>query len=246
MIHLHTDIGHDPDDVIALSYLLWRSDFVPSVVSITPGFKEQVLIVDGIYKAFGLNRPEIFRSTDTTKTYQSGKDVQKLIAYGKDDSSELLTKIDSNASLVIGPAKNLKLKCHRMTFQGGYSPNSVKPLDKFKDKRSVMSFNPNGAKKEFVELRDSKEIDIKYYIGKNVCHGFFKKDIDSSIRFPPIIQNYFNSLSPDKKMHDFLAAKLFVNTDLGIWSQEMPVFTNNGEMTTVSTNQRIYTLLGIK
>lgn len=193
-----------------------------------------------------LNRPEIFRSTDSAKAYHGGKDVQKLIAAGKDDSSELLTEIDSTSSLVIGPAKNLKLKCHRMTFQGGYSPNSVKPLDKFKDKRSVMSFNPNSAKKEFISLRDSEDIDVKYYVGKNVCHGFFKKDINTSIRFPSVIQDYFNSLSPDKKMHDFLAAKLFVDVDLGIWLQEMPVFTTNGEMTTTYTNERIYTLVGIK
>jgi hypothetical protein len=130
MLLLHTDIGHDPDDIIALSYLLQRGDYIPSIVFINPGFPEQALIVDSIYRQFGLNRPTIYRSAQPIKEYQRSKALNEIIALGKDDSMELCpnSPIECSTALVIGPPKGLDVKCYRMIFQGGYSPNSISPL----------------------------------------------------------------------------------------------------------------------
>jgi len=248
MVHLHTDIGHDPDDIIALSYLISRGDYVPSAVSISPGFKEQVLIVDSIYREFGLDRPRMFVSTTPTKSYTGSKEVYKIISRGVDDSAELLedNPVNESTLLVIGPAKNLRAdKCHRMIFQGGYSPNSVSPLEKFKLQMSAQSFNPCGAKKEFSQLLNNQGIENKYYVGKNVCHGYTKRMCNIT-GLPKILQSYYDGLSPDKAMHDVLAAKMMINKEIGIWEQARPLFTEGVMMTTEPTEELIWTLTGLR
>lgn len=243
---LHTDIGHDPDDIIALSYLI-TIGLVPDVVCVAPGYTEQVLLVDVIYNLFGQKRPRIYKASSTNKNYSNKESVKSLLLLAKKDNCEILLKpIECEKALVIGPATNLQLKTPLMFFQGGYSPNSIQPLEKFKNKYSVPSFNPNGAKKEFLQLRDSEEIDHKFYIGKNVCHGFTKETflLIENIRFPSAIQDFFDNLPSTKAMHDVLAAKLCVDKNFGIWSQEMPIFDGNS-MTTISTTNNIFTLIGL-
>lgn len=246
---LHTDIGHDPDDIIALSYLISRGDYVPSIVSINPGFREQALIVDSIYREFGLSRPTIYTSSYPTKTYQKTSKLDQILSYGKDDSIELSPSdpIECSTALVIGPPKGLNIKCHRMIFQGGYSPNSVSPLEKFKGRSAVQSFNPSGAKADFISLRDSDLINRRYYVGKNVCHGFKKKNVQTKLLnfFPKRIAEYFDQLSEDKAMHDLLAAMMMIYPDRGIWEQSMPVF-DGLLMSTVPTDRQIYSLIGIQ
>jgi hypothetical protein len=245
---LHTDIGHDPDDIIALSYLISRGDYVPSIVSISPGFSEQALIVDSIYRQFGLNRPTIRRASAPNKVYQRSKALNEIIALGKDDSMELCpnSPIECSTTLVIGPPKGLDVKCYRMIFQGGYSPNSISPLEKFAGQMSVPSFNPNGARRDFLHLRDKAEINRRYYVGKNVCHGYKKLAVPANVTkgFPPAIKRYYDGLSPDKAMHDLLAAMMMIYPDRGVWGNEMPVFVEGG-MSTVPTDREIYTLVGL-
>lgn len=246
---LHTDIGHDPDDIIALSYLISRGDYIPSIVSINPGFREQALIVDSIYRQFGLSRPTIYTSSYPTKTYQRTSKLEQILAYGEDDSFELFPDdpIECSTALVIGPPKGLNIKCNKLVFQGGYSPNSVSPLEKFKGRSAVQSFNPSGAKTDFIHLRDSDLIENRYYVGKNVCHGFKKKNVERKLHnwFPDRIAAYFNQLSEDKAMHDLLAAMMMIYPDRGIWEQAMPIF-DGLLMSTSSTERQIYSLIGIQ
>lgn len=246
---LHTDIGHDPDDIIALSYLIGRGDYVPSIVSINPGFREQALIVDSIYREFGLNRPTIYTSSYPTKIYKRTSKLEQILSYGRDDSFELSPNepIECSTALVIGPPKGLRVKCHRMIFQGGYSPNSTSPLEKFKGRSAVQSFNPSGAKADFVNLRDSNLITKKYYVGKNVCHGFKKKNVQKKLHnfFPKRIAAYFDQLSEDKAMHDLLAAMMMIYPDRGVWEQAMPVF-DGLLMSTTPTDKQIYSLIGLQ
>lgn len=242
-----TDIGHDPDDIIALSYLISRGDYVPSVVFINPGFSEQALIVDSIYRQFGLDRPTIYRSAIPTKVYQKSKALDEIISLGEDDSIELCpyAPIECATALVIGPPKGLNIKCNKMVFQGGYSPNSVVPLEKFSGQMSAPSFNPNGARRDFLYLRDTDLINKRYYVGKNVCHGFRKVQVPSKMvnGFPPAIKRYYDGLSPDKAMHDLLAAMMMIYPENGVWEQAEPKFVEGG-MTTMPTSREIYTLIG--
>lgn len=248
-ILLHTDIGHDPDDIVALSYLVSRGDYIPSIVSISPGFDEQALIVDSIYRLFGLDCPIIYRMAKPSKEYQKSKALNEILSYGRNNEYELFTgdPIECSTALVIGPAKGLRIKANRMIFQGGYSPNSVAPLEKFMGKMSVPSYNPNGARKDFLNLRDSVYINRKYYVGKNVCHGYKKKNVPSHVfkSFPSVIRKYYDGLSSDKAMHDLLAAKMMIYPDRGVWENAEPVFLGDG-MSTVPSSREIYTLVGLK
>jgi hypothetical protein len=242
-MHLHTDIGHDPDDIIALSYLIGRGLEILQTVSVSPGYIEQVRIVDAIFKIYGSIRPQIFVSEIPKKEFTGSNKLNEIISLSTNDSFELIPEVvECDRALVIGPAKNLNLECREMFFQGGYSPNSVLPLEKFVGQTCIPSFNPNGARKEFIALRDSDKIGIKYYVGKNVCHGFKKGSL--KLRLPKPIQSYYDHLSQDKKMHDVLAAMLFVNKTKGIWSQEYPEFVGNRMTTFPDKNREIYTLIG--
>lgn len=252
--HLHTDIGHDPDDVIALSYLIEHGE-VPTSVSISPGYKIQHEIVHRIFKEYGIESPSIYSSKTSTispeskeSKYQPGP--HKVFLDNKDKLflNTLIPNIECDKSLIIGPAINLggRLITNLMVFQGGYSPNSVNPLEKFRGQMSAQSFNPSGAKKDFLELRDSKDIKKKYYVGKNVCHGWTKVQLSEEwMPSPKLIKEFYDNLSESKAMHDVLAAKMVVNHDIGIWENTSPSFCNGLQMNAINTNEEIYTLIGL-
>jgi hypothetical protein len=150
-------------------------------------------------------------------------------------------------ALIIGPAKNIGdiLRCEELYFQGGYSPNSIVPLPKFDGMNNVPSFNPNGAPKYFEALLTTNDIRQRYYIGKNVCHGFTKGDLRKM--WEPknkLVLKFWNELSESKAMHDVLAAMMFINKDMGIWERAKPIKTKNG-YTTEPTTEEIYTLIGV-
>lgn len=243
--HLHTDIGHDPDDVIALAYLI-EHGAVPTSMSILPGYSKQYDIVHRIFKEYNIESPPIYSSkmfnaiiTDKEMKYNPGP---HKIFIDNDDRvifNHPIYNIVCGSALIIGPALNLggKLKCNRMVFQGGYSPNSTNPLEKFKGQKSAQSFNPSGAKKDFEALRDSPDIGKKYYVGKNVCHGWTK--VHLSAEWEPsskLIKQFYDNLSESKAMHDVLAAKMLLEPCMGDWGLEKPVFLAGSlQMSTQST-----------
>jgi hypothetical protein len=243
---LHTDIGHDPDDAIALAYLL-ESGYNPDYITIAPGFKGQCDIVYGILREYDRKPyPIIMRSEDKIGNYEPGKH-SALMANGL-FYDLLMGTIPVKDAIIIGPAKNLggRIKANRMFFQGGYSPNSVAPLDKFKGETHVQSFNPSGARSDFKQLLSDDAIVAKYYIGKNVCHGFTKADVEK-IWKPKSkkMANFFDEHKPTKATHDVLACMIFTGQIKPIWEQASPEFSGL-KMTTVSTTKEIYSLIGIE
>lgn len=249
--HLHTDIGHDPDDVVALCYLI-ENGYIPTSVSISPGYVQQMGIVQGIFKDYGLSPPTFYRSKsnpDSSKyVYGPHSKLTKLLTIAGTFCRKLEDcVIECDSALIIGPAINLggRLVADRMVFQGGYSPNSINPLEKFKGQMSVQSFNPSGAKKDFASLRDSKDIRRKYYVGKNVCHGFTKADLGDWSPGPIILEQFYDDLPTAKAMHDLLAAKMLIDPQMGIWEKAKPVFRDGLKMSTEHTDENIYTLIGL-
>lgn len=256
---IHTDLGHDPDDAIALAFLC-EHDYIPDELGLHPGYNDQIIIASKIYNQYCLlGNPPISclkPNCDDTK-YKHGKHSiflqDKVYSYVK---YPLIEKIKVDKALIIGPPLGLgdKLECEEMYFQGGYSPNSIHPLEKFKDKKEVQSFNPSGAKEDFIALLESNKIKKKYYIGKNVCHGFTKEKLKkiwkpsekhSVYNTTNLVREFWDKLDDSKAMHDVLAAILCIRKDLGIWEQARPVF-NGLKMTTEPTNEKIYTLIGLK
>lgn len=244
ILHLHTDIGHDPDDAVALAYLLEKG-YVPDYISITPGYIEQSSIVHRIMGEYGVQeRATYFKVSEPTKQYDPGK--HKLLL-ASPFYLEPIVSIPSTDAIVIGPPKSLgeKLKTKKLWFQGGYSPNSIKPLEKFVGRDSVQSFNPSGAREDFKKIVDS-DIQEKRFIGKNVCHGFTKADM---IRVwkpkSKIMQMFLDKLDDSKAMHDVLACMIFTGDIEPVWEQAKPQFRGL-ELTTVPTGEACYSLIGIK
>jgi hypothetical protein len=240
---LHTDFGHDPDDAIALSFLI-EHGVMPEIISITPGYAEQEYALVGFLESYveTCRLEKVDRVSN--KTLDIGK--YKIFCGGVKRVFFNVEEHTVDKALIIGPAKNLggKIRCEEMFFQGGYSPNSLEPLEKFKGMDAVESFNPSGAKDDFNALLASADIQCKYYIGKNICHGFTKDKL-RRIWQPknPLVLKFWNLLEEKKAMHDVLAAMIFVNKDLGIWEQAKPTWIGN-KMTTTPTTEQIYTLVG--
>lgn len=249
---LYTDIGHDPDDAIALAFLCEHRVSFESV-GIFPGYQKQASIVMQITgELWGVGEPYVFRNSEPSKEKEDAYNPGKHSTIGEEYFRHLVFPIEdsivTDKALIIGPAKGLgkRLECDEMYFQGGYSPNSIEPLEKFRGITEVQSYNPSGAREDFKELLASDKIKRKYYIGKNVCHGFTKATLEKiwKPRESTRIMHFWNNLEPSKAMHDVLAAILFMNKDFGIWERAKPVF-NGLKMTTVPTDEEIYSLIGI-
>lgn len=255
---LSTDLGHDPDDAIAISFLC-ENGYIPHELVLHPGYHEQIDIASRIYNQyslFGIPPTSCTKANCESGKYNPGKHsifLQKLVH--KFARVPINNNLVVDRALIIGPALGLgNIECNQLFMQGGYSPNSIEPLEKFKGMTSVPSFNPNGAKKDFNEIVESKKIKEKYFIGKNVCHGFTKAKLkevwqpQETHEFYPVtslVKTFWDKLEDEKAMYDVLAAMLFVNKDLGIWEQAKPTW-DSGKLTTVQTDEEIYTLIGLK
>jgi Zn ribbon nucleic-acid-binding protein len=246
---IHTDLGHDPDDALAIAFLI-EQGLIPRTLSITPGYCKQVLAARGMMDKLNIHINSWAFSNPNgqgSANYNPGK--HQLFMDGREYVTSIVNdnwKFDK--ALVIGPALNIgdKLECEELYFQGGYSPNSNPPLEKFVGKEAVPSFNPSGAKHDFNLLLHKPEIKRRYYIGKNVCHGFTKQDMLKLWKpNSHIMLKFCNSLGHYKKMHDVLAAMLFANKEMGIWEQAEPVWQGN-LLTTKPTDREVYTLIGVR
>jgi len=242
---LHTDVGHDPDDAVALSYLLERG-YCPDYITISPGFQEQADIVWSILGEYGKREHcQIFIHGTEKTNHEPGK--HKIFMCGFSSSERFWNSFCVKDAIVIGPPKGLgdRLRCNRIFFQGGYSQNSVNPLPKFLGVPAVQSFNPSGARDDFKKLLASDSVKEKRYIGKNVCHGFTKADL-VKIWSPKNkrVKSFFDKLEPKKAMHDVLACMIYTGEINPIWEQATPVF-NELLMSTTPTSDNIYSLIGI-
>lgn len=249
---IHTDFGHDPDDAIALAYLIEHGK-IPDAIGVTPGHLQQLESLEGFLESYKLNTP-IFRSREPewNNNFTTGK--HKIFNQNTLPVATTYNEIDKvqvKEALIIGPPKNLGpvLQCDSLYFQGGYSPNSIKPLDKFKGLQAVPSFNPGGSKNDFNQILDNQNIYAKRFIGKNVCHGFTKADLIDKFNWEPknkVVKKFWDKLEPTKAMHDVLAAIMLMRSDLGVWNQEKPCWYDSNKLTTVPTEENIYTLIGLR
>ena len=255
---LHTDLGHDPDDAIAIA-LLCEYGYIPDELVLHPGYHDQISIASRIYNQYSLlGHPPISCTKldcDDSK-YNAGKHsvfltklTHRFVRYPMPDNFVV------NRALVIGPPLGLgDIECDQLFMQGGYSPNSVIQLEKFIGMKAVPSYNPNGAKKDFNKIIESKKIKEKNFIGKNVCHGFTKEKLRSiwqpqiNHSFYPVtslVKTFWDKLDDSKAMHDVLAAILFIDKEKGIWEKTKPTWID-GKLTTEPTDEEIYTLIGLR
>lgn len=100
---------------------------------------------------------------------------------------------------------NHKIDC--LVMNGGFvGSNIVKnPLDKFKNKQAIRTFNFNCDVDATDSVLKSKNIENVILVGKNVCHNE-KNTLDDVWKKEKSILEKYNS-KPGKRQHDMLACR---------------------------------------
>ena len=189
---VETDIGHDPDDLFALCYLIAAGVDVKAVL-VTPGDPDQLAIARLVLDVAGAKHVPIGVSHLDREKRSSGSIHHDLLRkYGKDldglhdgegvQIMEWALEDDPDCELfVIGPvctigayfAKHPERAFKRATMQGGFLPYKYyRPsitLSKFEDKNEVPTFNLNGDRSGGERFL-AAPIDDRRMVGKNICH----------------------------------------------------------------------------
>ena len=240
---IETDLGHDPDDYFAITWLLAAGIDVKAII-VTPGHDFQVKLASAI-------------AGDKIKVYKTGqpsKVVREFAAFNKtitdrfaptisdaplpfvDNGTVLHNRIGPiDDLLILGPAKstleaiNHNIPIKFVLMQGGFMPYreyeyepSIR-LEKFEGKESVPSFNPNGCV-DAVKLLPYHAKRSRF-VGKNVCHSVtYNYDRDFRKMNPPKneyaekFMHGLNYLRDAKKMHDLVAAVCWLHPSVGWWA----------------------------
>lgn len=271
----------DPDDYLTLLLLLGHPQVDLKAVTITPGSAYQVGLVRRTLDLFNKEIPVGVFNINHPKTCVSPWHEQ---AYGSIKPSEdaqvgsevLYRYCDEDTTLITGaPLKNLGKALDypdfclgKLVAQGGFAGEGVVPtdqqLDKFKGKVTCPTFNLNGDIDSAFKALASKQINARYFVSKNVCHGVYydvqmhnllaqKKENSLSLQMIYQGMDFFLNKkfklqkSDDqvigKKLHDPLAACCAIDLNIGTWA-EVEMFRNKGEWGSrlrVGTHTRIIT-----
>ncbi len=189
---VETDIGHDPDDLFAICYLVAAGVDLRALL-VTPGDPDQVAIARLLLDEIGCENVPIGVSHLGREKYSSGSihhDLLRKFKMGLDgrhdgegiDIMQSVLGMDRDCELfVIGPvctigayfAKHPTAMFTRATMQGGFLPYKYyRPsitLSKFEDKNEVPTFNLNGDRSGGERFL-AADIQDRRMVGKNICH----------------------------------------------------------------------------
>lgn len=254
---IETDIGHDPDDVFALCYLVSAGVDIKAI-TVVPGDLDQIAIARFICEEVGLDVPIGSKNVNADKMSSGSVHHQILKRYGRSlqstsdgDGREVILNVFAehpDAELcIIGPPTNVgramldkpDLKIKRAMFQGGFVPYSLyRPkeiLEKFEGKPWVPSFNPNGDRKGTMRFIEAN-IEDRRFVSKNLCHTIlFDGKINNSVEpkdraselFKEIGNLYFQHHG-NKKFHDPFAAVAMLHPEIVTWIKGMMVKMESG------------------
>lgn len=182
----------DPDDALTLCLLAGHPEVNLLGVTVTPGSKQQMGVVQELLKRLGKEHvPYAGRDINYPKECVSEFYYKWL---GKIDPSgspmpawELIENIINwapDTKIITGAAltniKNLlinssKVQIEEMIIQGGFAGDSVVSpehrLAKFAGKETCPTFNLNGDIEAAKLIIADSRVALKYFVSKNVCHG---------------------------------------------------------------------------
>lgn len=256
-LFIETDLGRDPDDMIAILWLLAQSNINIDTIFITPGDVDQIAVAEFIRKEcshnFRINTPKINREKRIGKSSSGGAHYKLLKKYGAPLTGTADADIQNIpyavSILSIGPMTNLythlssineQNNCHFLNtvIQGGFTPYRYgKPsviLDKFTGLEYCPSFNFSGDIKAFDWAADF--FHYATYVSKNICHTL--KSVQTDFNDKPntragelmyeFISIYFEK-HKEKALHDVLPA-MIVNEEFGDFVDGYPdVFFTSGK-----------------
>ena len=248
---LETDIGRDPDDAIALLFLLARPEVRVRAITITPGDADQVALTRFLLAESGC--PGIPVGTVPGRAKRRKQSVSSphlalLESYGARSRSkadgagweimrDALLGFPEATLLTIGPLQNVgeflqktDVRVVRSVSMGGYWAGPAHP-------ETMPEFNFDGCRPATKEFLASQRFGVRLLVGKNVTHQvFYDEDLHDQIKMaggkcPPMrliheLMCFRRSLS--KKLHDPLAAATMLCEDLVSWIEVMPFRRNKG------------------
>jgi inosine-uridine nucleoside N-ribohydrolase len=243
---IDTDCGHDPDDFFTLCYLVSAGVDI-RCITVTPGDRDQLAIVQLFCKLVGLDIP--IGASKMSEKYSSGSIHHALLkkyghsldgkcdGFGKDILRQTLKKYPDSELFIIGPPSNAgrfleenKVFIQRSTMQGGFlgydlHPHASVRLPQFEAKTWVPTFNMNGDRKGTEALLKAN-IERRQFCGKNVCHSVvFDKTMYDLMSKPKdrASELFMEGMSillekhEGKKFHDPVAAVCHLHPEVGTW-----------------------------
>ena len=184
----------DPDDILALLFILEHPRAQLKAIVMSPGSPDQIGLIKHLLikyhhpdipvGAFNLNHPKATVSDWYYKTFGDFESSRDAV-----DGATLILEhcTPDTTMLCCGPMRNLgkaiqvadethrDLTLGKVVIQGGFAGKNIVPeahiLEKFKDKEMVPSWNLDGAQEDTSRvLRSSRCSEIRM-VSKNVCHG---------------------------------------------------------------------------
>lgn len=253
---VETDIGHDPDDFFAISYLIAAGVNVRAIL-ISPGDPDQIAIARLLCAETGLNIPIGTSKLGRTKR-SSGSihhDLLKKYNYpldaagdglGEDILEDVVRNYPESELFVIGPVSSLgkyikkhpgvRFKC--ATMQGGFLPYSLyepeQPHPDFLGKDWMPTFNLNGDRPAGLTFLGA-DIPDRRMVGKNVCHTvIFDRDKwvpggnHAAAKLFDEAADLYLARHDSKKFHDPTAAVCHLHPEVGTWFQGSAVKREGG------------------
>lgn len=208
---IETDIGHDPDDFFAISYLIAAGVNIRAIL-ISPGDPDQIAIAKFLCKETGLDIP-IGTSKENRTKLSSGSIHHDLLnqyglpleakadGLGVDILEDVVRNYPDSELFVIGPvtslgkylAKHPDTQFSRATMQGGFLPYTIyQPKvqnSDFLGAENMPTFNLNGDRPNGLNFLNANILDRRM-VGKNVCHTvLFTKEIFLNREIQKVVKN---------------------------------------------------------
>lgn len=227
MVKVFVDIETgDPDDIMALIYLLGVESIEIVGITLLPGSQKQIDLVKYILSKFSGKQDIPIGSYNYDNSNLSPwyfKAFGEIPSY-KDktipiDAYKLMLKYcDENTILFTGaPNKNLgkaiengKLTLNTWMAQGGFAGCNVVPeeyiLEKFKNKVTFPTYNFGGSVKETEKALKYDGIKKRYMCSKNVCHNVLYDD-----QFKYMMESYIKN-NNNKNTNKYISIKLIYDS----------------------------------
>lgn len=229
----------DPDDLITLLMLLNNPDINLKAVTCYEGSPVQIGLIEHV---IGLSGKTISVAGWNSENKELNNYYADVVGTWKPSNSkitpvELLTKELTEDTLLLTGApltniaaflnQNPERKITKMTTQGGYLGELVpelKRLEKFKNRKSIRTYNLTNDTDAFNTVNYSTQIADLTYVTKDLCHGFlylpeihdsidFKNDAVSQLLKKAL--NFYASKKVAKAMHDPLAMLFMLYPEIG-------------------------------
>lgn len=229
----------DPDDLITLLMLLNNPDINLKAVTCYEGSPVQIGLIEHVISLSEKNIPVAGWNSENKELNNYYAEVVGTWkpSFAKINPVELLTKeLTEDTYLLTGaPLTNIAAFLNKnpdrvieyMTTQGGYLGDLVpeeKRLEKFKNRKSIRTYNLTSDTDAFNTVNYSTQIVDLTYVTKDLCHGFlYLPEIHDKIDFKndPVSQllkkslGFYASKKVAKAMHDPLAMLFMLYPEIG-------------------------------